>query len=60
MRYFLTVIGVLLIVEGIPWFLSPVQVRLTLAQLARLPDRLLRVLGLLCMLVGLLLVYLAR
>lgn len=60
MSFLLTVIGVLLIFEGVPWFLSPNRIRLTLANLARLPDRLLRLLGLLCMLVGLLLVYLAR
>ena len=60
MSFLLTVVGVLLIFEGVPWFLSPNRIRLTLAHLARLPDRLLRLLGLLCMLVGLLLVYLAR
>ena len=60
MKLFLTILGVLLIFEGVPWFLSPVRIRVTLAQLSRMPDRLLRVMGLLCMLVGLLLVYLAR
>jgi len=56
----MTVIGVVLVVEGIPWFLSPAGVRRTLAQLTTLPDQVLRVLGLLCMLAGLLAVFLAR
>jgi len=60
MNYFLTVLGVLLIFEGLPWFMSPVRVRVALEQLARLADDVLRAFGLLCMLSGLLLVYLSR
>jgi uncharacterized protein len=60
MRYLLSILGVLLIFEGLPWFISPTRVRVALEQLARLTDDLLRVFGLLCMLLGLLLVYLSR
>ena len=60
MNFIVTVIGVVLVVEGIPWFLSPAGVRRTLAQLTALSDQVLRVLGLLCMLAGLLAVFLAR
>jgi uncharacterized protein YjeT (DUF2065 family) len=59
MKFMLSVIGVVLVVEGIPWFLSPDTVKKTLRQLAVLPESSLRILGLLLMLVGLLVVYLA-
>jgi uncharacterized protein len=60
MSFLLAVLGVLLIFEGLPWFISPIRVRLILKQLARLTDDTLRVFGLLSMLSGLLLVYLSR
>jgi len=60
MRILFTSLGLLLVLEGLPWFLSPLRLRQAMAQLARLSDGQLRVLGLLCMLSGLLLVYLAR
>ncbi len=59
MEFLLSVIGVVLVVEGIPWFLSPETVKKTLRQLAVLPDSSLRILGMLLMLAGLLVVYLA-
>jgi len=59
MNFVLTVLGVVLVIEGIPWFLSPGGLRRTLAQLLTLSDPVLRLLGLLCMLAGLLTVYLA-
>jgi len=59
MKTLLAFMGVLLIFEGAPWFLSPRRVRLLLDQLAGLSDGTLRVFGLSCMLVGLLLVFLA-
>ncbi|HKI50872.1 MAG TPA: DUF2065 family protein [Geothermobacteraceae bacterium] len=60
MKLLFTSLGLLLVLEGLPWFLSPLRLRQAMAQLARLSDSQLRVLGLLCMLSGLLLVYLAR
>lgn len=60
MKMILIGLGLLLIFEGMPWFLSPASVRSALARLATLSDRRLRGLGLLCMLAGLLLVFLAR
>lgn len=59
MKFLLSVIGVVLIVEGIPWFLSPATVKKTLRQLTVFPESSLRILGLFLMLVGLLVVYLA-
>jgi uncharacterized protein YjeT (DUF2065 family) len=54
------VIGVVMIVEGIPWFLSPGGYKRLLLQLLPIGDSLLRLCGLALMLCGLLLVYLAR
>ena len=58
--FLLTVLGVVMIVEGIPWFLSPSGYKRMFLQLLPLKDALLRVFGLCCMLGGLLLVYLVR
>lgn len=59
MEFFISVLGVVLVVEGIPWFLSPTMVKKTLLQLLPLPEASLRILGALLMFSGLLLVYLA-
>ena len=53
-------LGFVLIVEGLPWFLSPQGAKRVLAQLFVLNDRVLRILGLCLMLFGLGLVYLVR
>jgi len=60
MGFLLTLFGVVLILEGMPWFLSPEGVRRLLQQVVSLPDRVLRFGGLAAMLTGLLIVYLAK
>ena len=60
MDFLLVVIGVVMIVEGIPWFLAPGGYKRLLLQLLPMGDNLLRVIGLAFMLSGLLLVYLVR
>lgn len=59
MSFFMTIIGVVLIVEGIPWFLSPGKTKNLLAQIHSLPNTTLRFMGLSVMLVGLLIVRLS-
>ncbi|MDT8443738.1 MAG: DUF2065 domain-containing protein [Desulfuromonadales bacterium] len=54
------VLSVVLIVEGIPWFLSPRGTKRMLIELSRMNDSSLRVIGLVFMLTGLLLVYLVK
>ena len=54
------VLGVVLIVEGIPWFLSPRGTKRMLSELFRMNDQSLRGIGLVLMLCGLLLVYLVK
>ncbi len=60
MDFLLVVIGVVMIVEGIPWFLSPGTYKRMLLRLLPVNDAGLRLLGLAFMLGGLLLVYLVR
>ena len=54
------VLGVVLIVEGVPWFLSPRSTKRMLSELLRMNEQSLRGIGLFFMLVGLLLVYLVK
>jgi uncharacterized protein YjeT (DUF2065 family) len=58
--YWVTILGVLLVLEGMPWFLSPNRIRSLLAELSRLPDPVLRVMGFLAMAAGLFLVWIGR
>ena len=54
------VLGIVLIVEGMPWFLSPRKTKRMLSELFRMDDKALRGVGLMFMLAGLLIVYLAK
>ena len=54
------ILGVVLIVEGIPWFMSPRGTKRMLSELFQMNDQALRSIGLGFMLVGLFLVYLAK
>jgi uncharacterized protein YjeT (DUF2065 family) len=56
----IVVLGVVLIVEGLPWFLSPRGTKRMLSELFQLNDNALRFVGLVFMLAGLLLVYFAK
>lgn len=60
MDLLIIVFGIVLIVEGLPWFMSPQGAKKALAQLFLLTDRTLRGLGLVLMLAGLAFVYLVR
>jgi uncharacterized protein YjeT (DUF2065 family) len=60
MEFLLVVLGVVMIVEGIPWFLAPDWYKRMLLQLLPLGETPLRLIGLTFMLCGLLLVYLVR
>lgn len=53
-------IALLLVIEGVMPFLAPASLRRTMATLAELPDRPLRVMGAASMAFGLLLLYLVR
>ncbi len=57
MKYFLCVLGMVFIVEGIPYFAFPEKLKIYLAKMLELPDASLRIMGLAAMVVGLVLVY---
>ena len=60
MRYFLCVIGMVMIVEGLPYFAFPEKMRAWLLKILETPDHTLRRVGMVMMAVGLALVYLGR
>jgi len=60
LNFLAIVFGVVLIMEGMPWFLSPRGTKRMLSDIFRMTDNSLRVLGLLFMLAGLLIVYIAK
>ncbi|TRO83717.1 DUF2065 domain-containing protein [Desulfuromonas acetexigens] len=60
MEFLLSLLGVWMIIEGIPWFLSPGGMKNALRQMLSLPDKSLRLMGAVLMFAGLLTVYLVR
>ena len=60
LEFIIVVIGIILIFEGLPWFLSPTHAKKVLLQLAAFDNRTLRGIGFTFMALGLLLVYLVR
>lgn len=57
MKYFLSVVGMVLIVEGLPYFAFPDKIRSYLRKLADIPDTTLRILGSIAVTIGLVLLY---
>jgi len=60
MEFFLCVMGMVMIVEGLPYFAAPSKIKVWVRKLAELPDSSLRLIGFLLMVAGLGLVYLGR
>ncbi|MBF0438920.1 MAG: DUF2065 domain-containing protein [Magnetococcales bacterium] len=60
MKDFLSALGLVLILEGMPYFLSPERMRFWVAQIVILPDAMLRRTGFVLMMIGLLVVYWVR
>lgn len=60
MKFFLCVIGMVMIVEGLPYFAFPERMRTVLRQVTSLPDATLRGIGFALMAGGLLLAYLGK
>jgi len=57
MKFFLTVLGVVLVIEGAPWFLTPLGMYKMVREMGRLSENKVRILGLISMLAGLFLVF---
>jgi len=60
MDYFLSVLGMVMIVEGLPYFWAPQKMKRWLEMAMEMPESHLRRLGLAVMLAGLFLVYLGK
>ena len=57
MKYFLCVLGMVLVIEGIPYFTFPEKLKIYLNKLTEIPDTTLRIMGAVAMAIGLILVY---
>lgn len=57
MKYFLCVMGMVLILEGLPYFAFPDKIKTYLRKLTDIPDTTLRIIGSIALIAGLLLVY---
>jgi len=60
MKLFLMVIGMVFIVEGFPFFISPDKWKEAIVYILRIDNRILRLIGLGMMLFGILLIYIGR
>ena len=60
MDYFLTVLGLVCFLEGLPYFAFPEQLKKWMLQVTQMPENQLRILGGALMILGVALVYLGR
>ena len=60
MKYFLCVLGLVLIIEGLPYFIFPEKMKEFLGKLPQIPDQTLRIMGIIAISLGLLLIYAGR
>lgn len=60
MEFVLCVLGLVFIVEGLPYFAFPAQIKQYLSKVTEIPDRTLRILGFAAVVTGLFLVHLGR
>jgi uncharacterized protein len=60
MKFFLCVLGMVMVVEGLPYFAFPVKMKLVLEKVLEMQDKSLQKIGFVIMLAGILLVYLGK
>ena len=60
MEYFLTVLGMVLVVEGLPYFTFPEKMKTLMEKVPQMPNHWLRVFGFIAISTGLLILYLAK
>jgi len=60
MRFFFCVVGLVLIVEGLPYFTFPGKMKKWIASILEIPDSHLRIMGMFAMGLGLLIAYFAK
>ncbi len=60
MQFFLCVLGMVMVVEGLPYFAFPEKMKLLIQQLLEMPESALRKFGFVLMLGGVALVYMGK
>ena len=60
MKFMLCVIGLVLVIEGLPYFAFPEKIKSYLMKVQEIPDNTLRILGFVSVATGLILVYFGR
>ncbi|MBW2062935.1 MAG: DUF2065 domain-containing protein [Deltaproteobacteria bacterium] len=60
LKYLLCVLGLVLVIEGLPYFAFPHKIKSWFRQLLEAPEAALRIFGFMAMALGLLLVYFGR
>jgi hypothetical protein len=60
MEFFLCVLGMVMVVEGLPYFAFPERMKFWLQKIVEMQDETLRKFGLIIMLIGLFIVYLGK
>jgi len=60
MEFFLCVLGMVIIIEGLPYLAFPEKMKFWLQKIIEMPDETLRKFGLIIMLIGLFIVYLGK
>jgi len=60
MDYFLCVLGLVLIIEGLPYFVVPEKMKEVLAKIPQVPAAILRIFGITAIIAGVLLVFIAK
>lgn len=60
MKYFLTVLGMVLIIEGLPYFTFPEKMKTLMEKIPQMPTYWLRAFGFTAIAIGLFIIYLSR
>jgi uncharacterized protein YjeT (DUF2065 family) len=60
MKFFLSVVGMVMILEGLPYFAFPERIKTWLVRVSEMPAVQLRTFGFMAMCVGMILVYLGQ
>ncbi|MGA9178547.1 MAG: DUF2065 domain-containing protein, partial [Desulfobacterales bacterium] len=60
MKFFICVIGMVMVVEGLPYFAFPEKMKFVIQKVIEMPDRALQKFGFVLMLMGICLVYLGK
>ncbi len=60
MKFFLCVLGLIFVIEGLPYFAFPNKIKAYLMKVHQIPDSTLRMFGFFSIVIGLLLVYFGR